>query len=50
MSSRSEGSAVNRIQLYMVTAAVWELFQQTFIQDAIRTDFTASDEHLLRIT
>lgn len=44
------GGDVNRIQLDTATAALWEPFQQRFIQDVLLTDFTASDEHLQSIT
>lgn len=45
-----EGNDVNRIQLDTETAALWEAFQQRFIQDVLLTNFTAPDEHLWSIT
>lgn len=50
LSTGSRGNDVNRIQLDTTTAALWEPFQQRFIQDVPLTDFTASDEHLQSIT
>lgn len=44
------GNGVNRIQLDMATAALWEAFQQRLVQDVIPSDFTARDEHLQSIT
>lgn len=39
LSTGSRGNDVNRIQLDTATAALWELFQQRFIQDVLCTDF-----------
>lgn len=44
------GVGVNRIQLDVATAAIWERFQQTLGRDVSHARFTASDEHLLGIT
>lgn len=41
---------MNRIQLDVATAAIWERFQQSLDRDVSRARFAASDEHLLGIT
>lgn len=45
-----EGGGVNRIQLDVATAAIWERFQQTVDRDVSRARFAVPDEHLLGVT